>query len=45
MFVAVPTATEEENCDQMEIGYIVKKNQILSQIGQLYIEEIKRYFS
>ena len=28
-----------------KVGYIVKKNQILSQIGQLYIEEKKRYFS
>ena len=45
VFVAVPPATEEENCDQMEVGYIGKKNQILSQMGQLYIEEMKRYFS
>lgn len=28
---------------KMQIGYIVKRNQILSAIGDLYIKEIKRY--
>ena len=41
---AVPFETEGEDLgSQMEIGYIVKQNQILSKIGDLYIKEIKRY--
>ena len=35
---------EGDEDDNMSIGYIVKKNQILSQMGTLYIEEIKNYF-
>ena len=27
----------------MEIGYVVKKNSLLSEIGKLYIEETKNY--
>lgn len=43
-YIAVPfDADEEEPNSQMEIGYIVKKNLILSQMGELYIEEIRRY--
>ena len=30
--------------DNMSIGYIVKKNQILSHMGKLYIEEVQNYF-
>jgi DNA-binding transcriptional LysR family regulator len=30
--------------DNMDIGYIVKKNQIMSNMANLYIEEIKHYF-
>ncbi|MCI8590466.1 MAG: LysR family transcriptional regulator [Clostridiales bacterium] len=45
-YVAIPFASSGDVAnDQMEIGYIVKKNQILSQMGQLYIEETKRYLS
>lgn len=45
-YVAVPFEAEEENGNgHMEIGYIVKKNQILSRMGNLYIEEMERYLS
>ena len=27
----------------MEIGYIIKQNMIMSNMAQLYIEELKRY--
>ena len=27
----------------MEIGYLTKKNTVMSKIGKLYIEEIKKY--
>ena len=44
-YVAVPFKPDEgDEDDNMSIGYIVKKNQILSQMGTLYIEEIKNYF-
>ena len=43
-YVAVPfEAGETTPNSSMEIGYIVRKNLILSQMGELYIEEIKRY--
>ena len=29
--------------DTMEIGYIIRKNTLLSKMGRLYIEEIKKY--
>ena len=43
-YVAVPFEPGEDTPNSnMEIGYIVKKNVILSQMGQLYIDELKRY--
>ena len=43
-YVAVPfEASETTPNSSMEIGYIVRKNLILSQMGEFYIEEIKRY--
>lgn len=44
-YVAVPYETKggENNC--MEIGYITKKNQVLSSIGNSYIQEMKRYLA
>ena len=43
-YVAVPfEAGETTPNSNMEIGYIVRKNLILSRMGELYIEEIKRY--
>ena len=43
-YAAVPFESDHDNPNsRMEIGYIVKKNILLSQMGQLYIEEIKNY--
>ena len=43
-YVAVPfEATEEMQGSKMEIGYIVKRNLVMSRMGELYIKEIKRY--
>lgn len=43
-YLAVPFEADsvEENSD-MEIGYITKKNTVLSSIGKRYIEEIQNY--
>ena len=43
-YIAVPYKPDESEDDVMDIGYIVKKNQILSKMAQLYIEEIHNYF-
>ena len=45
-YLAVPFQADsvEENSD-MEIGYITKKNTILSSIGKQYIEEIGTYLN
>ena len=44
-YIAVPFKPDEDDVDDnMSIGYIIKKNQILSRMGSLYIEEIKNYF-
>lgn len=40
---AVPFSDPEQNEQIMEIGYITKKNQILSKIGNMYIDNIKQY--
>ena len=43
-FVTVPFEADELNPNSaMEIGYVVKKNSLLSEIGKLYIEETKNY--
>lgn len=43
-FLAVPFEPDgDKSGSRMEIGYIVKKNLILSRMGKLYIEEIRRY--
>ena len=43
-FVAVPFEPDEPDTEcRMEIGYIVKKNLLLSGMGELYIREIGRY--
>lgn len=45
-FVAVPFETKGDDMNNhMEIGYIVKKNQILSKMGNLYIKETKHYLT
>lgn len=45
-YIAVPLESDGDNAgDLMEIGYIVKKNQILSRMGTLYIKEIEKYLT
>ena len=43
-FVAVPYAEDEENPNSvMEIGYITRKNSLLSSVGEKYVFELKKY--
>lgn len=43
-FAAVPFRDDRDNPNSvMEIGYIVRKNTIPSRMGELYIEELKKY--
>ena len=43
-YLAVPFEAEDKTADDtMEIGYIIRKNTLLSKMGRLYIEEIKKY--
>ncbi len=45
-YVAVPFETDSENPgDTMEIGYIVKKNTLLSKLGEQYIQELQCYLT
>ena len=45
-YIAIPFEAEESDANStMEIGYIVKKNVILSNVGELYIKEIKEYLN
>lgn len=45
-YIAVPFESDDKASEnQMEIGYIVKKSQIISEMGNLYIEEMKKYLS
>ena len=44
-YIAVPFKPDEDDeDDNMSIGYIIKKNQILSRMFSLFIEDIKNYF-
>ena len=43
-FPAVPYAEDEENPNSvMEIGYITRKNSLLSSVGEKYVFELKKY--
>lgn len=43
-YVAVPFEPEEgDTSNQMEIGYIVRKKQIMSRMAALYVQETERY--
>ena len=43
-FVAIPFLDDTQNRNSvMEIGYIVRKNTFLSQLGELYVIELKKY--
>lgn len=45
-YIAVPFEADSANENStMEIGYIVKKHAIISQIGEVYIGEVKRYLN
>lgn len=45
-YVVVPFHEDEENPNSiMEIGYIIKKNSILSRMGEEYIEELQNYLA
>ena len=45
-YVAVPFAADDLNRNSlMEIGYITKRDAILSRIGEVYIDEVKKYLS
>ena len=43
-YVAVPFETNGDD-SIMEIGYITKKDMLLSRTGKLYIEALERYLS
>lgn len=42
-FVAIPFKDEENSDSAMEIGYIAKKNVVMSEAGTRYLEELKDY--
>ncbi len=42
-YIAIPFENENES-DIMHIGYIVKKNSVLSDMGNIFINELKAYF-
>lgn len=43
-YIAIPFRESDANINRvMEIGWISKKNFILSEIGEIYIQEMKRY--
>lgn len=45
-YIAVPFRDDEQNPNSMmEIGYVVRKNTILSQMGALYIDKLKEYLN
>jgi DNA-binding transcriptional LysR family regulator len=45
-YVVVPFCEDEENQNTtMEIGYITKKNSVLSKMGEDYLAELKRYLN
>lgn len=44
-YTAVPLKTEDAADGKMEIGYILKKNTVLSSEGELYIKELREYLS
>ena len=45
-YVAVPFQDDEQNPNSvMEIGYITRKNTLLSKMGVLYVEDLKKYLN
>ena len=45
-YIAVPYEADAENPNSvLEIGYVTRKNSILSHMGECYIAEIKKYLA
>ncbi len=45
-YVAIPFKEDNANHNSnMEIGYIIKKNQVLTKMGKIYIEETEKYLN
>ena len=45
-YLAVPFRDDAQNPNStMEIGYVVRKNSILSRMGELYIDKLKQYLN
>lgn len=45
-FTSVPFAPDDNHPGEtMKVGYITKKNLLLSKVGKIYIEELKRTLS
>ena len=45
-YIAVPFEPDEEHpSSKMKIGYITKKNMYLSKVGEMYINEVKKYLN
>lgn len=45
-YVAVPFEPDESHpSSKMKIGYIVKKNMYMSKVGEMYIEEVKKFLN
>ena len=43
-YTAIPYQADEENPNSvMEIGYLTRKNSLLSNVGEQYVRELKRY--
>jgi len=45
-YIVVPFEEDEENTNTIQhVGYLTKKNSTLSQMGEKYVEELKKYLS
>lgn len=45
-YIAVPFRDDEQNPNSiMDIGYVTRKDMILSKVGEIYIDKLKRYLN
>ena len=45
-YIAVPYSEDQDNPNSyMEIGYITKKNSVLSEVGAMYIKQLEQYLA